>query len=356
VTGRRLCGAALPLACALLCAALPRVAAADDAVYTKWNPGHYMLPFRGDTPAQRAKSFDALAREPAIKGAQVRYTWAELEPRKGQYDFRAIENDLAQLQKRGKRLVIQVMDRGFKTDKPDAFVPQYLLSEPEYLGGAVKTKTGYGVRAWDSTVMDREIALFEALGRRFDAEPFVEAIGGEETAPAFGSQRPPDFDAQRLARELQRWITAVRAAWPHTTVLLYSNWLPKGLKDVMETCARNRCALGGPDLLPPPDKGTDGDRILKGAAGGEDYRGRVPVAYAVQPASLGLKHSYTPAELFGYAYDELHANYIFWTRNSAYGGPAQRWDSGILPFLRSIDGKIHTECPPSYANTCRPGS
>jgi hypothetical protein len=327
---------------------------AADGDYTKWNPGHYMLVWLNDTPAQRQKEFDALAREPAVKGAQVRYPWAQLEPRKGEYDFRAIEADLARLQANGKRLVILVLDRGFNIDRPDRFIPEYLLKEPEYHGGAMKTKTGYGVRAWDAKVMDREIALFEALGRRFDGEPFVEAIGGDETAPAIGQQRPPDFSSEQLAKQLERWVRAVRAAWPHTLVLLYSNWLPSKLKEVMDVCARSRCALGGPDVFPPPAKGTDGDRIVKGV-GGTEYRGRVPIAYAVQPSSLGIKHTYSPAELFAYAYDELQANYLFWIRNTAYGGPEQRWNTGILPFLRSINGKIHTECPASLENTCRTG-
>jgi hypothetical protein len=343
------------LACVALASTCMRPAAAADDDYTKWNPGHYMLVFLGDTPARRQMEFDELAREPAIKGAQVRYRWADLEPRKGEYDFRLIEADLARLQMHGKRLVIQIMDRGFNIDRPDRFVPEYLLKEPEYRGGAAKTKTGYGVRAWDASVMDREIALFEALGHRFDREPFVEAIGGEETAPSLGKQRPPDFNAAQLAQQLERWIGAGRAAWPHTVLLLYSIWLPSKLNDVWAACARSRGALGGPDLLPPPDKGTDGDRIVKGVGGGTEYRGRVPIAYAVQPSSLGIKRSYSPAELFTYAYDELHANYLFWIRNTAYGGPDQRWSTGILPFLRSIDGKIHTECPASLENTCRPG-
>jgi hypothetical protein len=352
---------ALPLAGRWLAAiaglALPAAFAAadDEAVTTKWNPGHYMLLFLGDSPEQRLKHFDSIADEDVIKGAQVRYKWANLEPREGEYDFSAIEKDLARLQKHGKRLVIQILDRGFNIDSPEGFVPGYLLAGPQYGGGAVKTSTGYAARVWEPAVMDRQIALYEALGRRFDGEPFVEAIGGDETAPALGSNRPAGFSDAKLVEQLSRWIVAVRAAWPRTNVLLYSNWLSGKLDNLVAECARNRCAVGGPDVFPEPNKSTEGDKVLMGLAGGPDYRGRIPVAYAVQPSVLGLKYTHTPAELFEHAYGKLHANYIFWIRNTAYGGPAQRWSTGILPYLREIDGKTHTECPASLEDGCRSG-
>jgi hypothetical protein len=106
-------------------------------------------------------------------------------------------------------------------------------------------------------------------------------------------------------------------------------------------------------VLPPPDDGTEGDRVLMGRAGGVDYRGRLPIAYAVQtPALGGRKGNFSPEQLFDHAYSTLHANYIFWVRNTGVGGPGQKWGTGILPFIRSIGGKINADCPRSLEGRC----
>jgi hypothetical protein len=320
----------------------------------KWNPGHYMLPGLGESQAARLKQFDQIADEPVIKGAQVRYFWAQLEPKKGVYDFSVIETDLARLRAHGKHLVIVIMDRKFGGSNSKDIVPEYLLTESQYGGGVAKTSKGYSARIWDAAVMDREIALYEALGRRFDNDPYVEGITGEETAMGFGSARPPDFTNAALATQVKRWIVAVRNAWPHTNVFLYSNFLSGGLESVIAECARNRCGAGGPDILPPPGKGTEGDKILTGASADVDYRGRMPIAYAVQTPELGgRKGTFTPAQLFDHGYETLGVNYIFWMRNTWEGGAEQKWSTGILPYLRSIDGKIHTECPSGLQNSCK---
>jgi hypothetical protein len=331
----------------------PLSVSAAEPPAVKWHPGHYMLVYLGENPAQRLHRFDQIAGENALQGAQVRYRWAELEPRKGEYDFSAIEKDLQKLQSNRQRLVIQVMDRAFNAKTPEGIVPAYLMTEREYNGGVAATTTGYVARLWDPAVMDREIALFRALGARFDGEPYVEGIAGGETAPALGKNRPDGFSNDALAAQLARWIDATRAAWPRTNLFLYANFLGGKLPGLIAKCADGACGVGGPDVLPPPDDGTEGDRVLMGKMGGVDYRGRMPVAYAVQtPALGGRKGNFTPEQLFDYAYSTLHANYIFWIRNTGTGGPGQKWDTGILPFIRSIDGKIRTECPRSLQARC----
>jgi hypothetical protein len=328
-------------------------AAADEGPEVKWHPGHYMLVYLGDSQALRLRRLAEIGDETVLQGAQVRYRWADLEPRKDVYDFSSVEKDLQTLQSHGKRLVIQILDRAFATKTPQGIVPEYLMTEPEYNGGLAKTSSGYVARIWEQPVMDREIALYRALARRFDAEPYLEGVTGEETTMSFGKNRPPDFSNDQLAAQLKRWIEANRAAWPRTNLFVYTNFLSGKLGGLISLCATSGCGVGGPDVLPPPGNGTEGDRILTGKVGGADYRGRMPIAYGVQTPALGGKEgTFTPAQLFDHAYSTLHANYIFWVRNTDTGGPAQKWDTGILPFIRSIDGKIHTECPRSLQGRC----
>jgi hypothetical protein len=55
----------------------------------------------------------------ALEGAQVSYSWRELEPGKDEYDFAPIRDDLKFLQSRGKKLFIQLQDVTFSGDRPE---------------------------------------------------------------------------------------------------------------------------------------------------------------------------------------------------------------------------------------------
>jgi hypothetical protein len=68
----------------------------------------------------------------AFEGAQLKYTWRELEPQKDNYDFSAIRKDLAFLTSKGKKLFIQLQDVTFSAQR--VFVPEYLRT-PEYNDG-----------------------------------------------------------------------------------------------------------------------------------------------------------------------------------------------------------------------------
>ena len=68
----------------------------------------------------------------AFEGAQLKYTWKELEQQKDQYDFSAIRKDLAFLTTNGKRLFIQLQDASFS--EKFILVPKYLQTD-DYNGG-----------------------------------------------------------------------------------------------------------------------------------------------------------------------------------------------------------------------------
>src|SRR5438477_9445677 len=72
----------------------------------------------------------------AFEGAQLKYTWRELERGKDDYDFNAIGHDLMFLNSKGKKLFIQLQDASF--DPAIVNVPRYLSNGPRYNGGADK--------------------------------------------------------------------------------------------------------------------------------------------------------------------------------------------------------------------------
>src|SRR5438477_1054683 len=72
----------------------------------------------------------------AFEGAQLKYTWRELEPGKDSYDFSAMAHDLMFLNSKNKKLFIQLQDASF--DPKIINVPRYLLDDSRYNGGADK--------------------------------------------------------------------------------------------------------------------------------------------------------------------------------------------------------------------------
>lgn len=106
--------------------------------------------------------------------------------------------------------------------------------------------------------------------------------------------------------------------------------------------------IGGADPeLPLPDitRTIAANRVFRGLDGGEDLRGKVPWIGEVQYFGLGTRYTETPSEIFDYYYNVMRANYMIWIRNTTVGGPAQRWATGILPFINSINGRIRTQRP-----------
>ncbi len=352
--------AAPPKAPSNLCIGDNNCAGPRDKKTFKWNPGNYMLLYPGSPQSQLAD----IANEPYVEGAQIRYYWADLEKGKNQYDFSQIESDLRYLQsmQNPKRLVIQIFDRKFNTSSPEGVVPSYLLTDPEYGGGIAKTRNGYAARIWEPAVMDREIALFTALAARFDAEPYFEGITTEETIIPFGTDVPVGYSHGALVSQLKRLMEESRKAWTQTNVFIFSNYLagksdPQYMIDIVSHAFTTQCGVGGPDLFSVPKHDpTQGMRAILGLIGGVDYRGKTPIAFAVQsPELCGKEGCHTPEEIYNYAVDTLHVNYIFWQRFGTTKDTATEkysWQYGMLPLIRDVKGATNSACPLNLLGRC----
>ena len=93
-------------------------------------PHHYVF-FNRDRERIAEPSF---LETPAFEGAQLKYTWRELEREKGVYNFSAIGEDLAFLHSHGKKLFVQVQDVSF--DTAINTLPLYIMTDTGYHGGA----------------------------------------------------------------------------------------------------------------------------------------------------------------------------------------------------------------------------
>ena len=323
---------------------IPLLAAASMAGAAPPGPQHYIF-FNRD----RVRIRDAaLLGTPAIAGAELKYTWKELEPKRDAYAFAPVLADLAFLEAHHKRLVIQLQDATFDERLN---VPDYLRADSSFHGGAARkyaaesaTDTlarfaGWVARRWDPAVQARFAKLLQALAGQVG--PRIEVLVLPETAVEFGGgerNRPAGFTFEAYVDGIKAQMLAARAAFPAARVIQYANfmpgeWLPKNdhgyLRAVYALADSVGVGVGGPDLMPHRKELRAHSYPLIAAR----RRPGVPAGVAVQNGNLAASdpvtgRPVTVPELFAFARDSLRLDYIFWGTQEPY------YSRDVLPWLR----------------------
>ncbi len=315
-------------------------------IHVTAKPVHHYVYFGQDR--QKIKTDSGFLGTNAFEGAQVAYSWRQLEPQKDQYDFSAIREDLAFLTSKGKKLFIQLQDTTFNQSRIS--VPRYLINEPQYNGGADKqyrvkdndeehaVVDGWMMRRWDPAVQERLRKLLFALGKEFDGH--IEGINFAETSVGFGESGrlfPKGFSFEIYRDGIIANMKTLRQAFPKSVVLQYANFMPgewrptedKGyLRAVYKAAQELKVGVGGPDLLPyrPAQLKTSYPLI-------REVAGTVPVGIAVQDGNYDDRDPQTAKritipELLKFATEYLNVNYIFWCTEEP------DYSEQLIPFLR----------------------
>ena len=311
-------------------------------------PIHHYVFFGQDR--EKLKDATSFLETKALEGAQVAYSWRQLEHGKDEYDFSLIREDLAFLKSKGKRLFIQIQDVTFSESWIS--VPRYLLKDPQYNGGADKqyrykyvnhreenvTVLGWMARRWDPAVQERFRKLLFALGKEFDGK--VEGVNLAETAFDIGDTGqlfPKGFTFENYRDGIITNMKALKQAFPKSVVLEYANfmpgeWLPtedKGyLRAVYKAAQDLKVGVGGPDLLPyKPSQMNNSYPLIRASAG------HVPLGVAVQDGDYQhinpkTGQRVTIAETIEFAKDYLKLDYIFWCTEEPY------YSQELIPFFR----------------------
>jgi hypothetical protein len=332
--------AVLPYAMLVLALASGGEASAQGAT----GPRHFVY-FGRDRERIQDTTF---ANDPAIAGAQLRYTWKELEPERDRYDLGAIREDIARLQRHGKRLFIQVQDVSFNEN---VLVPDYLRLDPTFNGGAErKFEAGPGdttpprfdgwvARRWDPAVRTRFIKLLEAIAAGVDGQ--IEGINLAEAAIGFEIPRlhPAGFSFDGYAASIREVMLGARRAFRRSHVIQYVNFMPgdwseagdrRYIRSIYAYADSIGAGVGGPDLLPHrrPQRRNSLPLIAARA------RGTV-AGVAVQDGNLAdvnpaTGRKVTAGELYRYATDTLRLDYIFWGTEEPY------YSNEVLPLLHTL--------------------
>jgi len=284
----------------------------------------------------------------AFEGAQLKYTWKELEPEKDNYNFSIIQSDLDFLTSKEKKLFIQLQDVSF--DISIINVPQYLCEDNNYNGGVAKqyryegndeknaVPEGWVARRWDPAVQKRFQKLLFALGKEFDGK--IEGINLPETSVEFGESGwlfPKGFTFDVYKNAIISNMKALKRAFPKSVTMQYANfmpgeWLPwkneSYLSSVYQSAQELKVGVGGPDLLP----------YRKGQMN-HSYQfirqsdGIVPTGIAVQWGNYEYTNpktgkQVTVQELLEFGRDYLKVDYIFWCPQEPY------YSERLIPFLQ----------------------
>jgi hypothetical protein len=301
---------------------------------------HYVFFGQDRKQLKEARSF---LEAPAFEGAQVAYSWRQLEQGKDNYDFSLIREDLAFVNAHGKKLWIQFQDVTFNPNRIN--VPKYLLDGPKYNGGADKqykikgddeaqaVHEGWMARRYDPAVQERLHKLYAALGKEFDGR--VEGINLAETAAGYGLTGK--LFSKGYSKEIYRDaiianMKALKRAFPKSIAMVYANFMPGGrsyLEAVYKAARESNVAVGGPDLMPfRPFQRANSYPLIRESAG------KIPTGLAVQDGNYSDVNRETDkratiAELLKFGADELKLDYIFWCTQEPY------YSSELIPFMRA---------------------
>lgn len=280
-----------------------------------------------------------------FKGAQIMYSWAELEESKGHYDFSIIEEDYVYLKSKGRKLFIQLQDSTFNPKYRG--VPKY-LDAIEYDGGSVLKlneegdPSGWVARRWNRNVHAQFAKLINALGAEFDGK--IEGINLQESAIGYTPENNDDFTPSVYVESLKRNMLTLKKAFPESTTMQYANfmpgeWLPwedEGyLKSIYEYGEEIGVGLGSPDLM-VQRKG----QLNHPLAMMHENDFSVPMGIAIQDGNyigqtgesvLKKDRENIVPMLHAFAKDFLNVQYMFWVNEHPY------FEEDVLPCFVPID-------------------
>jgi hypothetical protein len=286
----------------------------------------------------------------AFDGAQITYSWKQLEHGENAYEFDDIDADLKILKAHNLKLWIQLQDATFMPNKQA--VPAYIMNRPEYNGGANPQYNGddkiegWVARRWDPAVRARFHKLFTKLAERYDG--VIAGINLQETSIGIsedGIAKAPGFTSVGYRDGVKANMLALKNAFKSTVPMQYVNFMPgeslpeidKGFtKSLFDYGEEIGVAIGAPDLMPKrPFQQAHAYKFMKQ----KKEAGKLMIGIAVQDGNYtgetGAASEPEPGEtwpdivpkLADYAKNTLGASYIFWSIQEPY------FSRNVIPFF-----------------------
>ncbi|MCC6747645.1 MAG: hypothetical protein IT371_08315 [Deltaproteobacteria bacterium] len=313
-----------------------RDAGATPPTGLNWYPGYYVLAATRE-PKGKQKILDDPLVAP-FHGVQFRYDWAESELSPGNYSagFAALDDDLARVAAKGKKLLVMLM---YKKFDGSSAVPADLRAGPgahcngSVCGEMVIGSTRYAL-LWNAAVEARLKAWVFAMASHLTKSPYLSSVAGvifNETSSTkdVGILTAAGFDPYRHLQAVQENLLAVTAAAPRLAAFIYFEGgfmsmdgnpvkAPERMGDWM--LLHPRTGVGRSDMQP---KNPDANHPCANPT----YQGRVPCAPAVEAIDYARSVTDSLQQSFSFglspAPNGLYASFItFSYRDSTSAGDA----------------------------------
>lgn len=170
----------------------------------------------------REPNREAMLSQPYLKGGQIVLQWADVEPRRGQYDFSAVERQLAEIARRGWFTTIQINGN----QKP-AWLFEVVPYLPQQLSIQIKDKQGT-LMYWHPNHRDAYLGMLQAFSRFIKNSRYPQSILGlRMNFDALGTEHSA-IPKEYVALENWKIPAGVAAASVET-------WTPQTAKAYMRT-------------------------------------------------------------------------------------------------------------------------
>ncbi|HAT1658568.1 TPA: hypothetical protein RG395_002785 [Legionella pneumophila] len=280
----------------------------------------------------KASSFQKTLQNPCIQGVQIIYSWRQLEPQKGVYDFSKIEEDWNFLSRIDKKLFIQIQDRSFS---PDVFhVPDYIRLEKAYHGGVVQQydfpgegkpiTTGWVARTWDPAVRKRFQLLLKKLASKFDGK--IYGINLPETSIDLDPDNlPEDFSSDKYFYSVLDNIGYLKKAFQKSRVIQYVNFFPDEwnndhhyMSRLFAFARKHHIGLGGPDVVPYKKS-----QMKNSYPFFHKFKGKIETAIAIQEPDYTYTNPktgdfYRFDDFYSFSQEYLGAFILFWNMEEPF--------------------------------------
>jgi len=238
---------------------------------------------------------------PQALGVNRLFTWAELEPQEGQYDWSEFDALIDAARVRGKRLVPRVYTN---MDAWGQATPDWVFDA----GAAAYQPTPGSQRQPvpnDPVFTEKFSAFLDAMAQRYDGNPNIAFIQTNAGMGLFGEviwaypreYLPPGWSPQVQIDTSTWWIDRWRQAFPDTHLVLMENFIGDNIAETVAAYAVGRSYyLQAND----PDQSRESQAILAA------YAGRTRIVLEVEDggcrSATGAAFDEMAATIFGYGF------------------------------------------------------
>lgn len=193
------------------------------------NPFQGIFQFTGQANTKNAGN-------PAISGADLQWSWAQIEPVEGQYDWTKVDRDIRAWISNGKSVILRFSAAGNKnwsgtvngSYTPGWLFDRYGVPRVTEIDGTIFPLY------WNPTYLQKLADFVHTAAARYDTNPYVAAV---EIGVGQGGETEPDGTASHNTHQLQLWqsygytnalwwqtiqkiVRIYEAAWTHTPLAL----------------------------------------------------------------------------------------------------------------------------------------